>query len=221
MKFGRKKSNDAFDRAARDGDEQIPAEDDAGLEDAAGVIAGPHDIADIDEGELTEGGAIDLGSVVLRPHAETEIRLQVDEQSGEVLAAMLVGEDGMLEVRAFAAVRGGDLWSDARKEIAADTAQRGGTATEQDGPFGTELYCQVPAELEDGSSGVQPSRVIGCNGPRWFLRAVLLGRPAIEPDQAADWEQTIGRIVVRRGSDPLPPGEPLALVLPPDARQMG
>lgn len=220
MKFGRKKSNDAFDGAGRDADEQMPAGDDAELEDAAGAIAGPYDVADIDEDELAEGGSIDLGSVVFRPHAETEIRLQVDEESGEVLAAMLVAEDGMLEVRAFAAVRGGDLWSEARKEIASDTAQRGGTATEQDGPFGTELYCQVPVELEDGSAGVQPSRVIGYNGPRWFLRAVLLGRPAIEPDQAADWEQTIGRIVVRRGADPLPPGQPLALVLPPDAQQM-
>ncbi|WP_310963772.1 DUF3710 domain-containing protein [Nocardioides terrisoli] len=211
MRFGRKKDDqagpvDEFDDAA---------EGDDATEQA--LPAGPRDVSEVDP---VEGEYLDLGSLLLRPHVESELRLQVDEASGEVLAAMLVGEDGMLEVRAFAAARGEDLWSDARKEIAADAAQRGGTATEQDGPFGPELYCQLPVQLDDGTAGLQPSRVIGWNGPRWFVRAVLMGRPAMEPAQAADWEDTIRRMVVRRGTEPLPPGQALALRLPPDAQQV-
>ena len=43
----------------------------------------------------------------------------------------------------FAAPRHGDLWSEVRPQIAAEVASRGGTATEREGRFGTELVCQV------------------------------------------------------------------------------
>ncbi|MGN6252595.1 MAG: DUF3710 domain-containing protein [Marmoricola sp.] len=179
---------------------------------------GPRDVADVPAEEL--GDYIDLGSLLLPPRPDTELRLQVDEATGQVLAVLLLDAEGMLELRAFAGERRGDLWSDVRREIASDTAQRGGTATEQDGPFGPELYCQIPVQLEDGSSGVQPSRVIGHNGPRWFLRAALLGRPAIEHDAAEPWMETLRRVVVRRGPEPMPPGDALPLQLPPDAQRI-
>jgi hypothetical protein len=186
--------------------------------EAAAPAVGPFDVADIDP---QAGEYLDLGSLLIHPHEGSETRLQLDETSGQILAVLLVGEEAMLEVRAFAASRNGDLWADVRREIAADTTQRGGTATEQQGTFGPELYCQVPVQLEDGSGGMQASRVIGHNGPRWFLRAALMGRPAVEPDAAAVWEETIRNIVVRRGDDPLPPGEALPLVLPEGAIPMG
>lgn len=179
---------------------------------------GPFDVADVDP---QPGEYVDLGSLLIRPHEGAELRLQLDEASGQILAVLLVGEEAMLEVRAFAASRNGDLWADVRHEIAADTTQRGGVATEQQGTFGAELFCQVPVQLDDGSGGMQASRVIGHNGPRWFLRAALMGRPAIEPDLAGVWEETIRNIVVRRGDDPLPPGEALPLELPAGAVPMG
>jgi hypothetical protein len=205
-----------FGRKGRD-----VADDAEGVADDAEEAAphGPRDYEEIDAGQL--GPHIDLGSLLMPPVAAgTDLRLQVDEQSGQVLAVLLVGEDGMLEVRAFAAARNADLWAEVRREIAGDTAQRGGTADEREGPFGTELHCQIPVQLEDGTAGMQPSRVIGWNGSRWLLRAALLGRPALEPEAAAPWEETIRQIVVRRGREPLPPGEALPLQLPPDARRM-
>jgi hypothetical protein len=207
-----------FGRKGRDGAdvEDVPEDTVTEEPDAPG---GPRDLEDLDPDAL--GPHIDLGSLLMPPVAAgTDLRLQVDEQSGQVLAVLLVGEDGMLEVRAFAAARNNDLWTEVRREIAGDTARRGGTADEREGPFGTELYCQLPVQLEDGSAGMQPSRIIGWNGSRWLLRAALLGRPALEPEAAAPWEETIRQIVVRRGRDPLPPGEALPLQLPPDARRM-
>lgn len=212
MRFGRK-------RTADEEAEGLLAPEGGLADDPVDPVAvGPRDVADVPREELD--GYVDLGSLLIPPRPETELRLQVDEGSGQVLAVLLLDAEGMLELRAFAAERNGDLWGDVRREIAADTAQRGGTASEQEGPLGPELYCQIPVQLDDGTGGVQPSRVLGHNGPRWFLRAALLGRPAIEHDAAAPWLETIQGVIVRRGSDPMPPGEALPLQLPPDAQRI-
>jgi len=146
-----------------------------------------------------------------------DLRLQVDEESGQVLAALVVGEEGLLELRAFAAPRNGDLWGDVRQQIAAETAQHGGTSEQRTGPLGPELYCEVQVQVDDGSTGIQPSRIFGWNGPRWFLRGALLGRPAMEADQAGPWEELFTRIAVRRGDEAMAPGDALPLTLPPQA----
>ncbi len=181
---------------------------------AAPLAAGPIDVADLDP----DATYIDLGSMLVRPPEGLDLRLQVDEESGTVMTVLLVAEEGVIEMRAFASSRGGDLWSDARREIAADTARRGGTATEQDGPFGVELSCQVPVEGPDGEGMVQPSRVIGCTGPRWFVRATIAGRPAFDAEYAAPFEAALRSLAVRRGNEAMAPGEPLPLRLPPEAR---
>ncbi|MCZ4500831.1 MAG: hypothetical protein JWQ74_3386 [Marmoricola sp.] len=174
----------------------------------------PVDIEDLDPGAVF----IDLGSLLIQPPDGLELRLQVDEDSGDVLSVILVGEDGVIELRAFAASRGGDLWNEARGEIAADSAQRGGTATEQEGPFGTELYCEIPVEGPDGEQFVQPSRIVGCTGPRWFVRATIAGRPAQDAEEGHRYEQVLRTLAVRRGNEAMAPGEPLPLRLPPEAR---
>jgi hypothetical protein len=76
----------------------------------------------------------------------------------------------------------------------------------------------MPVKLPDGNDGLQPSRVIGINGSRWMLRATLLGRPAVEPDAGEAFEEALGTVVVRRGAQAMPVGDPLPLSLPPDAR---
>lgn len=177
--------------------------------------AGPYDVD-----ELPEDGVdrLDLGSLLVAPLADREVRVQVDEKSGAVRAVLLATDAGALELRAFAAPRNGDLWSEIRPQIAADTARRGGTATEREGRFGTELVCEVSMTRADGAAGTQTSRVIGVNGPRWLLRATFLGEPARTPEAAADWESAIAKIAVRRGAHAMPVGEQLPLTLPEGAQ---
>jgi hypothetical protein len=122
-------------------------------------------------------------------------------------------------MRAFAASRGGGAWDELRPRISAEMARMGGTASEQEGSFGTELACTVPVETPEGAHATQASRIIGCEGPNWLLRATLIGRPAVDDEVAAPWEDTIRRVVVRRGRDAMPPGSPLPLTLPPDAQR--
>ncbi|MEP6815419.1 MAG: DUF3710 domain-containing protein [Marmoricola sp.] len=183
---------------------------------------GPLDADDLDlEDDPTFANHIDLGGLLVAPPPEgIDLRLQVDEETGDVLSVLLAGEDGALELRPFASRRGGDLWAEIRPQIASETARHGGTATERHGEFGTELVCLVPVTTPDGQAATQPSRVIGYNGPRWFLRATLLGLPAVEPEKAGVWEDLIRTTVVRRGSGAMPPGESLPLRLPPQAEQI-
>jgi hypothetical protein len=97
---------------------------------------------------------------------------------------------------------------------------RGGTATEREGRWGPELVCQVQVRTSDGKTGTQDSRIIGINGPRWLLRATMLGKPATDVDGAGDWEDLLSRVAVRRGAQAMPVGEPLAVTMPPQARRV-
>jgi hypothetical protein len=177
--------------------------------------AGPFDVADLADDEVER---VDLGSLLISPEPERELRLQVTEATQAVQSVLIAGPDGAMELRVFAAPRHGDLWSEARQHIAADAARAGGTATEREGRFGTELICRRPVQGADGKSAMQASRVVGVNGPRWFLRATFLGQPAQEPDTSAGWEETLASVVVNRGSQAMPPGDALPLTLPADAR---
>ena len=193
------------------------AEDTAGAAAGPAAGAGPFDVSQV-EGDGIERA--DLGSVLVPAIAERELRLQVDEQSGQVRAVMLAGSDGACEFQAFAAPRNGDLWSEVRPQIAEDMTRRGGQATEREGRWGTELVCQMPVRRPDGTTATQPSRIVGVNGDRWMLRASFLGKPAVDPDATTEWEDALAQIVVRRGDQAMPVGEPLPVTLPDDARRV-
>jgi hypothetical protein len=208
VKFRRKAADESAARLEDDVEDVV----DEG--DGQPPYEGPYDAEDV-----IPDGRVDLGALLLLPLEGTELQLQVDEASGNVSSVMFAGPDGALELRVFAAPRNGDLWSEVRPQIAADLGRRGGTATEREGRFGTELVCQMPVTLPDGKSGMQPTRVIGINGTRWLLRATLLGRPAVEPETGAAFEDALTTVAVRRGSHAMPVGDPLPLSLPPDARR--
>ena len=209
MKFRRKAQSDAVEDDGTFDD--LIEEEEAVVEDL--LADGPFDSEDL-PAEVVD--RVDLGSLLITPEPNRELRLQVDEASGVVQSVVIAGPDGALELRAFAAPRGGDLWSEARPQIASEVAQAGGTATEREGPWGTELICEVGQR----GGNTQITRVIGINGPRWMLRASLLGQPAVKPDEAGAWEDSIRKIAVHRGAQAMPVGESLPVVMPPQARRV-
>lgn len=214
MRF-RRRSDDAAE-ASRDDDTGTAVEEAADESAEEHPAAGPYD-AD----ELPDDGVkrIDLGALLVPPTEGRDLRVQVDEKSGRVRSVVLAGKDGAVELRAYAAPRNGDLWGEVRPQIAADAARRGGTATEHEGPFGTELYCEIQVKGADGTVGNQVSRVVGFNGPRWLLRATFLGRPARDADALAEWGAAVSGVAVRRGAQAMPVGEQLPLTLPEEIRQ--
>ena len=199
MRF-RRKSGDAVDGRRRRGDRRDDAEDG---DRRAARPPGPFDADDLPDDDPER---VDLGSLLIAPQPGRELRLQVDEASGAVQSVVLAGRDGALELRAFAAPRGGDLWSEARPQIAAEVTQPGGTATEREGPFGTELVCEM---TRAHARRARPARRPGSSAstaPRWMLRATLMGSPATDPDGAGEWEDTIRAVAVRRGDEAMPVG---------------
>ncbi|MFT4081569.1 MAG: DUF3710 domain-containing protein [Nocardioides sp.] len=191
--------------------------DETGAEETA--PAGPYDADETPE-DLVDDSWVDLGSLLVAPAPGKELRLQVDEASGAIASVLLAAEDGALELRAFAAPRDGDLWSEALPLLRADVAQRGGATSDREGPWGAELLCQLTVQTPDGQTGVQASRIIGVNGSRWMLRATLLGRPAVDEEAGREWEQLLGQVVVRRGKEAKPKGEALPVVLPANAHRV-
>jgi hypothetical protein len=212
VKFRRKGSDPAEVDAALD--ETEPQESTSGGRDG-----GPWDSSELDL-DPDDQSRIDLGGLLIAGHPGTELQLQVDEASGVVAGVLLAGQDGALELRPFAAPRNGDVWEDIRKQIAAEVTRQGGTATELEGPYGTELRVRLTVARPDGTSVNQPSRVLGIAGPRWLLRATMFGRPAVEPDEDGDLETALRDVVVVRGTVPLPPGAPLPLTMPPGAQRV-
>ncbi len=174
---------------------------------------GPWDESEV---ELVEGapGQLDLGSLVVTMREGLDLQLQVDERSGQVVAAVLAGKEGAVEMRVFAAPRNGDIWPDVRQEIAAEVTRRGGTVSENEGRWGTELRVLLSVTTEDGRTGTQPSRVFGIAGPRWLLRATMFGKPALEPEDDGLIESALRDVVVRRGPGAHAPGEALPMRVP-------
>lgn len=185
---------------------------------AASVAPGPYDADALDLEDGVE--RLDLGGLLIIPGPGRELRLQVDEASQTVQSVLVAGQDGAVELRAFAAPRNGDLWTDIYPQIAEDMRRRGGRVEQREGPHGIELVGAVPVDVGNGEMRDQPSRVVGINGPRWMLRATFLGKPAVEPDASGDWDDVLQSVVVRRGAQAMPVGDALPLRLPPNANRV-
>ncbi|HEU5045953.1 MAG TPA: DUF3710 domain-containing protein [Nocardioidaceae bacterium] len=196
---------------------------DAGGESAAASPGerrtGPWDVAEVSL-DPEDTSLIDLGGLIVRGRQDIQLQLQVDEGSGQIVAVLMMAEEGAVELRPFAAPRSAGIWDDVRRQIAAETARLGGTATEADGAFGKELHVLVPVQGPEGQQLTQPSRVLGIAGPRWLLRATLLGKPAVEPEPDGVIESALRDVVVVRGSEAMAPGDPLPLRLPEGAQPM-
>jgi hypothetical protein len=122
-----------------------------------------------------------------------------------------------LQLQAFAAPKRAGIWDEVRGEIVNEINGTGGRCQEREGPFGTEVVAEVPAEPNQPASGVRPIRFIGVDGPRWFLRGLLAGAAAVDPAAAAPLEAVFRETVVVRGDHPVPPRELLELRLPAEA----
>jgi hypothetical protein len=214
-------------RNAGDRDRDRQFEDAAGLDSQAGTAEtadpatgaavglggamGPWDVSE----PHPELPRVDLGSLQVPVLEGTDIQLVFAEQHGAwVTVRHQLSE---LQLQAFAAPKRSGLWDEVRAEIAAEIAGAGGRSGEREGPFGTELIAEVPAEPGQPASGLRPVRFAGVDGPRWFLRGLFAGAAAQDAAAAAPLEAVFREIVVVRGDGPIPPRDLLELRLPPEA----
>ncbi len=192
--------------------------EDAGAADSTGTKAprrgerrgGPFDRSEV--GSLE--GRLDLGALWLTGVPGMELRLEVEEESQNVVGVTAVLGESAVQIQAFAAPRSEGIWDEIRTEIAASITSQGGTADKVSGPLGAELRAQMPGQGPDGRTVFSPVRFVGVDGPRWFLRAVLSGQAAIDESAASTLLDVVRATVVVRGDEAMAPRELLALRLP-------
>jgi hypothetical protein len=120
-----------------------------------------------------------------------------------------------VQLQAFAAPRSEGLWDEIRAEMLAELAETAGAkVAEGSGAFGPEIRGMIPARTPEGEQVTQPVRFVGIDGPRWFLRAVFLGRAAVEPDPSDMLHRLVRQTIVVRGGSAMAPRDPLPLALP-------
>ncbi len=202
--FRRGEKNAAPDAAAPD-EESVEDESAAPARDG-----GPYDSQE----SVPEGPRIDLGALQLPAVDGMELRMEVDQKSGVVTAVNVALDGSALQIQAFAAPRTEGIWDEIRGEIAQSITGQGGSVDDLPGPFGRELLARMPVRTPEGRTGHRPARFVGADGPRWFLRGVLTGKAAVDPQAAERLESVFGRTVVVRGTEARPPRDLLPLRLP-------
>ncbi len=191
------------------------ADDDEGAEADPARRDGPYDVEEIDRRAATgEVALLDLGGLRVPVHDGVELRLDVDQESGQVVSATVVHERSAVQISAFAAPRGEGIWDEVRTDIASGISAAGGTVDRVAGSFGVELHAMVPETGPGGRGALVPARFVGVDGPRWFLRGLFTGAAARDTAAAALLEMVVRGCVVVRGSEPMAPGDVLLLQVP-------
>lgn len=193
--------------------------DEATLDDAKSAPADRAESGPLDESEANAVRPyVDLGGVKLVPRDGLQLRLEIEEGSKRVVAVGIDFSGSTLQVQPFAAPRSSGLWHEIRAQIVEQIRSQGGETQQRDGGFGPEVIARIP--VTGGEAGaVRVARFIGVDGPRWFLRGVVAGAGAIEPDAAAAIDEVFRSIVVVRGTTPMPPRDLIPLHVPAGAVQ--
>lgn len=220
--FGRRKKSGAAEDAAGEAEQVVDAVDgeDAAAPRRVNLPPAPRPDGPWDISEVTtpEEGRVDLGGIFVPGVEGMELRVEVAGDA--IVAATVVLRDSAVQLQAFAAPKKEGIWGEVRDEIAGGITQQGGVIDEVEGPLGWELRAQVPVQLPDGNRGVQLVRFVGVDGPRWFLRGVISGQGAVQPEAAGLLEQIVRDTVVVRGEGPMAPRDPIVLKLPNDAQMV-
>jgi hypothetical protein len=203
---------DGFDESADDvtGDAQDSPRQGTGP--VAGREDGPWDAEELDD---PHDGRIDFGGLLIP--AAGNIRAEMTEQ-GQLVAIRIELGQSAVQVNAFAAPRSEGIWSDVCDEIAVEITKQGGIVDRGAGQLGPELRARVPVRLPDGNQGIQVMRFLGADGPRWFLRGVVYGLGAMQPEAASAVDRVFRQIVVVRGTEAMAPRDPIPLAMPKDAQ---
>jgi hypothetical protein len=197
-----------------DGEQDAPEAGTAAARPAAERRDGPFDESEADLADPSVP-RLDLGSLRIPGLPGIGVQVEADQATGAVRAVTAVLSDAGVQLQAFAAPRTEGLWDELREEMLAELAATPqAKVTEHDGPFGPEVRAIVPGRGPDGQQVLQALRFTGVDGPRWFLRAVFLGRAAVEPDPDDVLHALVRQTIVVRGTEAMAPRDPLPLRLP-------
>ena len=181
---------------AQDGSEEL----------RVGQARGPYDIVALaTRPQELENSHLDLGSVLVPVVEGGQVTVEMSE-AHQPQNVYLVTPIGRISVSAFAAPKSPGMWREVVRELAASLRDDGAATSVEDGHWGREVVAET-----DGAT----HRFIGVDGPRWLVRCVGSGPTEHADDLARLSRAVLAETVVRRGSEPFPPRDPLPVVLPP------
>lgn len=212
----------------RSASQEVPAVDASTTEGSIDAVPDSEDLAaagpDRSEGPFDQSEAdradasltrLDFGALQVPVLSGVGVQVEANRNTQEVVSVTGVGHEAAVQLQVFAAPRSEGLWAEIRAEAVAEiTATADARVTETEGPFGPELRAVLPGRTPEGKAMRQAVRFVGIDGPRWFLRAVFLGRAASEPDADDDLHRLVRQTIVIRGRDAMAPRDPLPLHLP-------
>lgn len=177
---------------------------------------GPFDISEVDlEGDdITR---LDLGSLIVTPEEGMQLQIIADAETGNGLALVLGLDGSAMQIEVKAAPNSGGFAADIRGDIMDETRAAGGRTELAKGPYGTELRRVVQVEGADGEDAFAPMRDWLVEGPRWLLVGRLMGEAAIDVEgdgASAIFDEAFRNLVVRRGDDPMAPGQTVPIRVP-------
>lgn len=175
---------------------------------------GPFDLSEVEIRDFSKG-YMDLGAVKVPMRKNVSYRLEQEQSKQKVFAVSAVHENSTLQIQAFAAPRSGGQWDEIRQDMFEQNKNAAGSkVTLEDGQFGKELLIRIPAELPDGRKGERVARFVGIDGPRWMIRAMFMGKAALNSDEADVLYDILKNTVVDRGDRPMPARQMLELTPP-------
>lgn len=172
---------------------------------AENIAHGPWDLSDkpdIDD-------RYDFGAIRVRGIAGAKIELIPTAGTNLFFTVAQVFEDSMMQVEVYAAPKSSGIWDELREAMILSLKKQNAQVQEDDGPWGKQVLAFVPTT--PGATEGQIVRVIGVDGPRWFLRASIFGKAAVDPEVGVLYLQALSDYVVVRGDRPAPVGEALPL----------
>jgi hypothetical protein len=179
-----------------------------------GIDGGPWD--ETDSGapieDLDSGRAINFGALRLQVPEGVEVQVQADQTSGRITQLTLRDGDSGMQLQPYASRKTGGMWPEVIDSLKSSINSSGGLVETAQGQFGVEVVAQIQASGENGS--LQPARFVGIDGPRWFLRAVFMGKAARDHQAAIRLTEILTSALVVRGGSAMAPGAPLVMNLP-------
>ncbi len=183
-------------------------------DDQAELTRGPQDSG----GAPAPDGYLDLGTLYVPRIRGMQLRGNFEADKETMRRVVLVLGSSGVAVSVAAAPRSTEAWPELADQIKAGIVNSGGTIDEVGGPYGLQLEAKVATQLPDGSTGLAPLRIIGCEGSGWLLRIDVQGAAAQgDEEQMKACEDLIDRLIVNRGNEPKIRFELLPLRLPKEA----
>lgn len=182
---------------------------------------GPYDVSEVPD----LGARADLGALRIPVINGMQLRMELDRATQQITGATIMlpqaGGVSSLQLQAFAAPKSSGIWDEIRAEIAGSIGNTpGGSADDVPGEFGRELIANISRSGPDGSLNVRRARFVGHDGPRWFVRGVISGPAANDPEAAKVLEDVFRNLVVVRDNTAKPPRDLLPLTLPGQAEKL-